>query len=81
MSTSAEPLTLSEMARYVDYLQHEWRLTELETDSIIELGACLAAERRDRATTLLHMEIRAEIMALVGCDLEEFAEGLGGYHA
>jgi len=25
------------------------------------------------------MEVRAEIMALVGCELEEFAEGLGGW--
>ena len=77
--SAAAPLTLSEMAHYVDYLALEWGLTELETDSVIELGACLACERRDRATTLLHMEIRAEIMALVGCDLEEFAEGLGGW--
>ena len=77
--SAAAPLTLSEMAHYVDYLALEWGLTELETDSVIELGACLASERRDRATILLHMEIRAEIMSLVGCDLEAFAEGLGGY--
>jgi len=78
---AAEPLTLSEMARYVDYLALEWGLTELETDSVIELGACLAWGHTDRAIILLHMEIRAEIMALVGCDLEEFAEGLGGCNA
>lgn len=73
-------LTISEAARYLSYLQHEWELTEVEGDSVIELAATMASEGRDRSEILLHMEIRAEILALVGCELEEFAEGLGGWH-
>jgi len=71
-----EPVTFSKMAHAVDYLVLEWGLTEWEAASVIELGACLASDGQDWATVFLHMEVRAEIMALVGCELEDFAEDL-----
>ena len=67
-------MTPDQLAHLADYLAHEWELSEVETEDLLAFGATIAMCECDRATIRIHMEIRAEVLHLVGSDMQEWIE-------
>ncbi len=65
----------SAMAQYTDVLARQWHLNDVEADDLLATGATLRMCDNDNDTVLIHMEMRAEVLALAGSDMEEWIEG------
>jgi hypothetical protein len=65
-------MTPDQLANLADYLAHEWNLSEVELEDLLALGTTIAMCENDGATVRAHMEIRAEVLSIVGSDMEEW---------
>ncbi|KKM78765.1 hypothetical protein LCGC14_1356690 [marine sediment metagenome] len=68
-------MTPDQVAHHADYLSLEWGLTEIENEDLLAFGATIAMCECTPETVRLHMEIRAEVLSLVGSDMEEWIQG------
>ena len=68
-------MTPDQLAHFTDYLALEWGLAETETEDLLAFGAAVAMCECELDTIRVHMEIRAEVLSLVGSDMEEWIEG------
>ena len=68
-------MTPDEICNLTDNLACEWVLSEVETEDLLAFGATIAMCECVPATIRVHMEMRAEILSLVGSDMEEWIEG------
>lgn len=66
----SEWMTHCELESLAAYLTWEWALSDCEHDDILSLGA-LFSHRYPEEVVRLHLEMRAEVIALVGSDMEE----------
>ena len=67
-------MTPDQVANLADNLACEWDLTETEGEDLLAFGATVAMCECDPATIRIHMEIRAEVLSLVGSDMQEWIE-------
>ena len=65
-------MTPDQLANLADNLACEWDLTETEGEDLLAWGATWAMCENTPATIRLHMEMRAEVLHLVGSDMEEW---------
>lgn len=68
-------MTPDQLCNLADYLAHEWCLSEVEADDLLAFAETIAMCECDAAEIRAHMEIRAEVLSLVGSDMEEWVEG------
>ncbi len=68
-------MTPDELTNFTDYLSHEWDLSETERDDLLSFGMTVAMCECELDTIRIHMEMRAEVLSLVGSDMEEWIEG------
>lgn len=67
-------MTPDDIVNLSDNLACEWDLTETEGEDLLACGATIAMCENTLATIRIHMEIRAEILSLVGSDMEEWID-------
>ncbi len=74
----------NDMAQYADVLTRQWHLNDVEADDLLATGATLRMCDNSDDTVLIHMEMRAEVLALAGSDMQEWVDGFkqayGGQH-
>jgi len=58
----------------------EWDLTECEHDDLLSWGETLAMCDCLAETVHLHMEIRAEVLKLVGSEVQEMYDKMNEYY-
>ena len=68
-------MTGEEIVNLTDNLACEWILTEVETEDLLAFGATITMCENEESTIRIHMEMRAEVLSLVGSDMEEWIEG------
>ncbi len=68
-------MTPTQLVNLAGYLTWEWSLSEVETEDLLAFGATIAMCENTLDTIRMHMEIRAEVLSLVGSDMEEWIEG------
>jgi hypothetical protein len=68
-------MTLRELESLCAYLTWEWALSDCEHDDILSLGA-LFSRRYPAEAVRLHLEMRAEVITLVGSDMEEMCRAM-----
>ena len=68
-------MTGEEIVNLTDNLACEWVLTEVETEDLLAFGSTIAMCENEASTIRIHMEMRAEVLAMVGSDMEEWIEG------
>lgn len=64
-------MPIAQLERFAAWLALEWELSECEHDDLLSWGAALAGCGYLAETIRLHMEVRAEVLALVGSEVEE----------
>ena len=74
-------MTIKELESFASNLALEWDLTECEADDLLATGVTLCMGCRcERETVRLHMEIRAEVLALVGSECEEMYQAMKDHY-
>ena len=68
-------MTPDQLASFTDYLAHEWDLSDTEREDLLAFGMTVAMCECELDTIRIHMEMRAEVLSLVGSDMEEWIEG------
>lgn len=69
-------MTIAELESLASYLAHEWELTECEHDDLLAFGAALLIHGWLAETVRTHMEMRAEVLAMVGSEMEEMYQAM-----
>ena len=67
-------MTLNQLTNFTDYLAHEWVLSEVETEDLLAFGATVAMCECEESTIRVHMEMRAEVLHLVGSEMQDFTD-------
>ena len=65
-------MTPDQLANLSDSLASWYTLSETEGEDLLAFGATLAMGECEVDTILIHMEMRAEVLHLVGSDMEEW---------
>ncbi len=68
-------MTPNQLTNFTDYLSLEWDLSETEREDLLSFGMTVAMWEYELDTIRIHMEMRAEVLSLVGSDMEEWIEG------
>jgi len=72
-------VNLDDLEPFASRLALEWDLSECEHDDLLAFGMTLAMCDCLAETVHLHMEIRAEVLALVGSEVREMYDAMNEY--
>ena len=67
-------MTPDQLANFSDNLACEWGLSEVEGEDLLAFGATIAMCENEESTIRIQMEMRAEVLSLVGSDMEEWID-------
>lgn len=74
-------MNLDDLEPFASRLALEWDLSECEHDDLLSWGETLAMCDCLAETVRVHMEIRAEVLRLVGSEAQEMYDGIKQYFA